>query len=251
MIIKCDAKALEWRSYLELSRDAVGVAEVFKGVDQHTLNQEAFNLPTRLISKVFLFRWIYRGNAFAYSKDPDFSPVSSSDKFWQNVIDRANAKYKILYEYQNKLIYAAQSGRDIVVPPTGRKYRFEPRANFRGELRYSEPDITNYVNQGFAADIMAVYRRILRRKIQGKNILFINTVHDDVQLDVDNDPELLYTICIALEDAWGDLHEEFYKLFNYEIVVPFAGEVAFGKNLKDLTKFDRNLGVQQYANPNS
>lgn len=251
MLLKVDAKALEWRSYLELSRDAVGVEEVFKGLDQHTLNQNAFNLPTRLISKVFLFRWIYRGSAYAYSKDPDFTTVSSDVKFWENVINRANSKYSRLFEYQNRLIFDAKSGRPIE-SPFGRRYVFEYKTNYRGEAFISESDVTNYINQGFGADIMAVYRKILRRNLCGySGVLAINTVHDDVQLDVDNDPELLYTICIVLEDSWKELHQEVYNIFNYEMVVPFEGEVSFGYNLKNLVEFNRKKDIAQYANPSS
>ena len=56
MLISCDAKQLEWRCILELSKDAVGIKEVLEGQDTHALNQEAFKLPSRLIAKIFLFR---------------------------------------------------------------------------------------------------------------------------------------------------------------------------------------------------
>ena len=56
MLIQCDASQLEWRTVLELSRDQVGIDEILKGEDTHSKNQEAFNLPSRLIAKIFLFR---------------------------------------------------------------------------------------------------------------------------------------------------------------------------------------------------
>jgi len=62
MLINIDVKALEWCCYLFLSQDKVGIDE-WQGViddptkyDIHKANQAAFNLPSRLIAKVFLFR---------------------------------------------------------------------------------------------------------------------------------------------------------------------------------------------------
>lgn len=253
MILKCDAKQLEWRTYLELSRDAVGIQEVLANVDTHSDNQKRFNLPSRLIAKVFLFRWIYRGPAYSYSVDPDFSGVSDSKDFWQGVIDRANSKYQVLYDFQNQVIHRAKQGQVIRVEPTGRTYKFSPKTTKRGELYYSEPDITNYINQGFAADVMSVVRKLIITRCHNANVDFgsrtqlINTVHDDIQLDVDNDTELLYNVCITLENAFKELHEEFYQLFNYELMVPFEGEVFFGPNARDLTKFHKKEGIAQYA----
>ena len=101
-IVNVDAKSLEWCTYLFLSQDPVGLEE-WQGViddptkfDIHRANQAAFALPSRLIAKVFLFRWIYRGSAFAYSRDPDFMPVSKSVEFWQDVIDKYYRKYKAI-----------------------------------------------------------------------------------------------------------------------------------------------------------
>ena len=61
-IVNVDAKSLEWCTYLYLSQDKVGLDE-WHGVindagknDIHRANQTAFNLPSRLIAKVFLFR---------------------------------------------------------------------------------------------------------------------------------------------------------------------------------------------------
>jgi len=100
MIVQVDAKSLEWCTYLFLSQDPVGVEEWYGVVndpsknDIHRANETAFKLPSRLVAKVFLFRWIYRGSAFAYSRDPDFMGVSRKVDFWQDVIDRYYSKYK-------------------------------------------------------------------------------------------------------------------------------------------------------------
>jgi hypothetical protein len=56
LIINCDAKALEWVVGTYLSKDKVAKQEILNKVDQHSLNQKAFNLPSRLIAKTFVFR---------------------------------------------------------------------------------------------------------------------------------------------------------------------------------------------------
>jgi len=61
-IVNVDAKSLEWATYLFLSQDPVGMEEWYSVChdptkhDIHKANQMAFNLPSRLIAKVFLFR---------------------------------------------------------------------------------------------------------------------------------------------------------------------------------------------------
>lgn len=56
MFIKVDAQQLEWRVALELSRDWVGINEIIDKEDVHSKNQVAFELPSRLIAKIYLFR---------------------------------------------------------------------------------------------------------------------------------------------------------------------------------------------------
>ena len=65
MLLACDASQLEWRTALELSKDWVGINEIILGEDTHSKNQEAFNLPFRLIAKIFLFRTIFRGSGWS------------------------------------------------------------------------------------------------------------------------------------------------------------------------------------------
>lgn len=259
MIIKVDAKTLEWRTYIEWSRDPVGLEEIRladanpqdKTYDIHSSNQKRFQLPERVIAKVFLFRWIYRGSAWAYAHDPAFIPTSSSPKFWQKVIDAANEKYSVLYEFQNQKIKEVEETGKLVIP-TGRELEFSMKAGKGGEWYWDIKDITNWPNQGFAADLMVIARCSLRNRIkdweayQKKKILLFNTVHDDIEIDVDNNPELLYNICIQCENVFEDVPANFTKLYGTEFVTPMKGEVSFGPNLDNLKTFDRTLGEKQF-----
>ena len=67
MFISCDAKQLEWRTVVELSGDQTALTEILQGQDTHELNRQAFELPSRLIAKIYLFRTIFRGNGWSLS----------------------------------------------------------------------------------------------------------------------------------------------------------------------------------------
>jgi DNA polymerase I-like protein with 3'-5' exonuclease and polymerase domains len=55
-IINVDVKSLEVVVAADLSRDAVMMKEIVNREDMHENNRLAFNLPSRLIAKVFVFR---------------------------------------------------------------------------------------------------------------------------------------------------------------------------------------------------
>ena len=251
MIIKCDARQLEWRSYVEWSSDPIGIAEILDNVDVHAINQSVFKLPSRLIAKIFLFRWIYRGSAWAYANDADFIETSSSENFWQTVIDKANEKYSTLYSFQNKLIERVEHGERISIP-TGREYEFELTAGKYGDWGWNVRDIVNWPNQGYSADLMVMARISARdklRKLKEYNpnkIKLINTVHDDIQLDVVNDPKVCYNICTTMLKVFEDIPKDFKKLYGISFKVPMAAEVSYGPNLFDLVEFDPSRGVNQF-----
>ena len=68
----------------------------------------------------------------------------------------------------------------------------------------------------------------------------MSTVHDDLELDVDNDPELCYNISIELEKCFGLVPEEFERTYGTKVNVPLAGEVKLGWTLDetDMVKFN-------------
>jgi len=239
VIINVDAKSLEWCTYLFLSQDPIGIEEWRAVVndpskhDIHSANQAAFKLPSRLIAKVFLFRWIYRGSAFAYSRDPDFIGVSNRIDFWQDVIDRYYSKYKgILRTHLDYIKQATTTGH--IVSPIGRDYFFEPKQNYRGELVWSENDIVNWPNQGLGDDVMAVARvaaasRAKRAKLSG---LLINSVHDSIEADIpEKEVEHWHNIFVQV---FKDLPNLIKQAYGIEWNVPMVGEVSAGENRANL-----------------
>lgn len=261
MILKVDLKQLEWRTYLHWSQDPVGIQEIHDDLDVHAINKDVFNLPKRVIAKVFLFRWIYWGPAYSYANDADFMPTSDKESFWQEVIDKANNKYKVLFKFQNDLVAKAQRG-EIISIPTGADWKFELKETKRG-WEWPVRDIVNWPNQGYAATLMTIMRVSMRNRLmktkayQERKILLFNTVHDDVEIDIDNNPELCYNICIELENVCSDIPRNFERLYKTEFNVPLAGEVSFDHNLRGtlwdedkkeyhMRVFNREKGPEQF-----
>ena len=85
-------------------------------------------------------------------------------------------------------------------------------------------------------------------RVSMQNVLLINTVHDDIEADVDNNPEVVYNIAIKMEQAFRGIPAEFKRLYGTEINVPMAGEVKFGFNLneKSMVKFKAKTFEQDY-----
>lgn len=55
-IVNCDARQLEINVVAYLSQDPLLIKEITNKFDIHADNQMKFNLPSRLIAKIFMFR---------------------------------------------------------------------------------------------------------------------------------------------------------------------------------------------------
>lgn len=235
MIINSDAKALEVNCAAFLSQDPVLLDEVRNGFDMHSSNQEMLGLPSRLIAKIFVFRLIYGGSAYAYSVDADFAVCNFSQKKWQYIIDKFYEKYKGLYAWHTKIVQEViQTGQ--LVMPTGRVYKYSTSVNYKGERVWPRTTILNYPVQGLGADIMTIIRvdfyNRLRNQLPVLEAKIINTVHDSIVIDcpkkeVDTIANMLYNIYI-------DIPKNFEKLFGIEYNLPLTNEISIGNNLKDL-----------------
>jgi DNA polymerase I-like protein with 3'-5' exonuclease and polymerase domains len=143
MFVVCDASQLEWRTATEISGDKVALQEISEGQDTHTLNQHAFNLPSRLIAKIYLFRTIFRGSGFAFANDPEFMHVSTDPKFWDEVGRKFYAKYHQLDQWHKDLSELVLRSEPIV-GPTGREWLITPDRDRCGNLKLPWTVFTNY-----------------------------------------------------------------------------------------------------------
>jgi DNA polymerase I-like protein with 3'-5' exonuclease and polymerase domains len=235
VLLNCDAKALEWLCAAYLSKDAVAYKEILDNVDQHTANQERFKLPTRLIAKTFVFRLIYGGSAYSYANDPEFSGVSSKEKFWQGVIDEFYTKYNQVHSWHTHLIEEATTTGKLRMP-TGRFYNFNPSER-NGDLVWPRTKILNYPVQGFGADIMVIARTSFSRRFQERRIpgSLISTIHDSIVVDIPS--KYIDEVAKMFFDVFKDIPMNFERMFGIKFDLPLRCEVSYGNNKKDLTEY--------------
>lgn len=238
MLVQVDASQLEWRVLLELARDEIGIQEVLGKEDAHSKNQIAFNLPSRLIAKIFLFRTIYRGSGWSFANDPDFMHVSTSSQFWDSKNEAFFSKYKGI----NKKHYAwkaeVEAGRPIE-GPFGRSWSINLKRDNWGNLKIPWTTLTNYPVQGTGADVMMFARIMAYKRIRAAGIScdFISTVHDSIVVDCRK--EHVQAIVNIFHQVFDDLPKMFMGAFKYEWVVPMSCEVKCGLNMKDMKKIER------------
>lgn len=239
MIIQCDASQLEWRTALQLSQDPVGIKEVVENQDAHSLNQAAFNLPSRLIAKIYLFRTIFRGSGYAFSVDPAFSHVSNKPAFWDDVNEQFYRKYNGLDATHKEWCDLVVAGRDIV-GPTGRAWTIPMGTDYNGNRKIPWTTLTNYPVQGTGADAMMIARISFWRRLSASKlpVKLVSTVHDSIVVDA---PASCVTDVVRLMyEVFDDLVKNINLIFKCDWNVPLACEVKIGPNQKDQRKVDRN-----------
>ena len=223
----------------ELSGDPVLKQEIIDKVDIHDANRARFKLgegkPGRLIAKIFKFRLIYGGSAYSYANDPDFTGVSSSTKFWQNVIDEYYNKYKGIKAWHDLIIELAKKQGYLEIP-SGRYYEFLPKQTSYGP-KWHEQAIKNYPVQGFGADLVMLARIEFFKTLQESQLeaLFIQTVHDS--LVVDCPTKNVDRIANMLQESVAKVPQLCYTNWNYKFSLPLTSEILVGPNKKDLKEY--------------
>ena len=239
MLIAADASQLEWRTAVQLSGDVVGLEEIQNKLDTHSLNKQAFQLPTRLISKRYLFRTIFRGSGWAFANDNDFSHVSSSASYWDGINEKFYSKYKGLDSWHHDLAKIVSSG-EVIHGPLGRSWSINMARDRFGNLKLPWTIFTNYPVQGTGADVMTIVRVSFYKKIKQKGIpcSFITTVHDSIVVDAES--KYLDVIAETFYEAFAEAISNIKKLFGYTWRVPLECEVKYGPNMGEMKKYLTN-----------
>lgn len=221
---------------LELSKDWTGINEILEGEDTHAKNQKAFDLPSRLIAKIFLFRTIFRGSGWSFANDPDFMHVSSSPAFWDEMNAKFYAKYNQLDKQHNIWKDIVLSGKPIE-GPLGRSWSIKVLRDRFGEIKIPWTTLSNYPVQGTGADVMMLARLSAHRRINDAGIecQFVSTVHDSIV--VDTRERHLETIRDIFDGVFRDIPSNIERLFGYKWDVPMACESKYGPNMLDMRKF--------------
>lgn len=232
MIVNADAKGLEVVCAAYLSQDKVLMQELWDGVDIHSMNQQTFGLPSRGIAKILKFRILYGGTAYSFAKDPDFTGVSTSVKYWEKVIEKYYDKYKGLAQWHNNIIQQVTLTKKLVMP-TGRVYEYTLTPY--GDWPVTQ--IKNFPVQGLGADVVSVARVAFykRLKKQGFIALPIATVHDSIVLD--SPPEEVAALVSLFHEVFKDTPKLFEQWFGKPFNLPLQCEVSTGHNMADLKEF--------------
>lgn len=236
MLIQCDASQLEWRTILQLAQDEVGIEEVLAKADAHSLNQVAFNLPSRLIAKIYLFRTIFRGSGWSFANDPDFMHVSANPKYWDEVNEKFFAKYYGIDRCHQKWKDDVLA-HGVIQGPLGRAWTIGMRRNERtGELKIPWTLLSNYPVQGTGADVMMFARLSSHKRIKKAGIpcKFISTVHDSIVLDTHE--RYVQDIAEIFNGVFADIPKNIKNVFGYNWNVPMACECKAGHNMKEMSK---------------
>jgi DNA polymerase-1 len=213
--------------------------EIINRADIHSNNQVRFDLPPgevgRLIAKIFVFRLIYGGSSYSYANDPNFTTVSSSETYWQKVIDEFYNKYTGIWKWHTKILEEVMTNKRLIMP-TGRQYDFFPTINYRGEPKWPETKIKNYPVQGLGADLMSIARidfakRFWKSGMEGKLRV---TVHDSIVVDVPK--KYVDTTIQLMYDVFKDIPRNFESIFGVKYNLPLFCECKVGMDLKNLEK---------------
>ena len=104
----------------------------------------------------------------------------------------------------------------------------------RGQLEWPDSDIVNYPVQGFAADLMSLARvsawnRLRELREKGK-VLFVNTIHDSLCLDINGNLEEAIEIGHIVRGSFRDIPTNFKKIYGSELLVPMDADFKVGIN---------------------
>lgn len=236
MLIVADVKSLEVVTCAFLSQDAILKEEVLAGVDFHESNRVRFGLPNRTVAKIFMFKLIYGATAWGYANDGDFIGVSTSEKFWQRIIDEFYGKYTGIAKWHVGLVNQATE-KGCWDSPTGRTYIY-PAQDVVSRLWFWRPKILNYPVQGLGADLVmlgriAFWNRMIKMQLA---CLPVSSVHDSIV--VDSPLELCYTIGKTLRESVEAIPNNFRKIFGTEFNLPLNAEIKCGKDLLNTEKME-------------
>lgn len=225
-ILEADYSGLEFRTAIELSRDAQGLADILEGKDIHA--QSASIILQKPASEVTKEERQLQGKPNTFL--PLFGGTGyGSPEHVRAYFGRFYEIYEGIHEWHKRL----QNGtlkNGIVQTPSGRQY-FWPNVVRRSNGGVSNgTQILNYPVQGFSADMVQIacirtFKMFKEQKLQSKLIL---TVHDSIV--VDTHPDETDQVKAVLVEAMTEIGEDLKKRYEYEAIVPFDIEISGGKN---------------------
>ena len=164
---------------------------------------------------------IYGGSAYGFTTDPDFRFLKWKVNKWDDVIETYYTKYHGIREWHSRLI------DDVVY--TGQYESVSGRIyDFRQLLKEPDwfyiPKIKNYPVQGLGADVVKIARISLYRrfKLHPEYGKLINTIHDDIRLDIPDN--MCDNVIYLIKGVFKDLPENLTKIWKVDWDLPIQVE---------------------------
>lgn len=188
--------------------------------------------PGRLIAKTFKFRLIYGGSAYSYAHDSDFMGVSTSEKFWQGVIDAYYSKYYGIAKWHKDIDYEAKQNGRLTIP-SGRFYPFGYEPTKWG-VKWPDTKVKNYPVQGFGADLVMLARLECAKRLAGSGLVYalVSTIHDSIVVDTPS--ESVEAVARVLFDSIEAVPKLCKQIWDYDFSLPLTSEVSYGPNKRDM-----------------
>lgn len=261
LLVEVDFSQLEVIGLALLSNDPVLKNDIRDGLDMHRLRAaELFKIPEsavtpaqRTLAKRLSFQLQYGAGAKSMSEKNGIS-LELAKQFISNYYKR----YRRVAEWQEEVAAAVKAsrvpsgthtamgyprGEGVWESPTGRIYKFyeydAPSWTHGAPPSFSPTEMKNYPIQGFAtADVMALFRaKLLRELSKDKlldSVLPINTVHDSVMFDVEDD-NAFRRLCLVVASVADKLPMELEARWpKLCIDLPFHYTIKSGRRWSDL-----------------
>lgn len=232
-IIESDYSGLEFRTSIELSRDAQGLSDILEGKDIHRQTasiilqkpqNEVTKLERQVSGKPFSFLPLFGGTS--YGHPPHIAQY----------LDGFYDIYEGIYAWHQTLMTGTLKN-GIVETPSGRQYYWPDVIRTKNQRVTNATQILNYPVQGFSADLVQLaciraFKLFKQSNLRSKLIL---TVHDSVCVDAH--PDEINQVNLILTEAMTKVEEDSKKLFNYNMIVPLDIEISGGTNWLEQEEF--------------
>lgn len=162
--------------------------------------------------------------------------VSTSEQFWQDVIDAYYEKYQGMARWHRQIVQEAQRNKRLEIP-SGRYYPFEPEIKY-GKIKWPITKIKNYPVQGFGADLVMLARLEAKKRLKKMEVDFVSTVHDSIVVDCE--AKYLDTVANILLSSVKEVPRLCKQEFGYDFTLPLNAEIQYGPNKRDMQDYKFN-----------
>lgn len=156
--------------------------------------------------------------------------MSKDPKFWRGVIDKFYEKYKGIRDLHQRWMREIQDNGWHRMP-TGRVYNHKPDPD---RFEWPRTQIVNYPVQGLGADLMAICRVLVQRKIRerGLSANLVSTVHDSIYVACDEVD--VASVLDIYKEAFDETPIAFEKAFGVRFNLPMRCECSVGTNMGNM-----------------